>query len=104
MFELRPVEVDFFRTAPLRVVSAATLSAAPAAVFDALVEGAADMPQWFTAVRTAEYAAPGPVAVGSRRRIRLAGRASFHESVLAVEPPFRFAYRIDRTSVPGLSA
>ena len=105
MFELRPVETDFIRSAPLRVVSAATLSAAPHTVFQALVDGAAEMPQWYGAVRSVEYSAGAPpVAVGARRRIRLVGRAAFHETVLAVDTPSRFAYRIDRTTVPGLSA
>lgn len=105
MFELRPVDEDFHRTAPLRVVCAATLRAAPELVFDALVDGAADMPRWFSAVRSVEYGAGfPPVGAGTRRRIRLVGRTAFHETVLAVEAPSRFAYRIDRTTVPGLSA
>lgn len=115
MFELRPVEVDFFQTAPLRVVSAATLSATPAAVFEALVDRAAEMPRWFSAVRSVEYgggaygssgpgSGPGSVPVGTRRRVRLIDRSTFHETVLAVDAPHRFAYRIDRTTVPGLRA
>lgn len=105
MFSLRPVDVDFLQSAPLRLVSAATLRAAPDAVFHALVEGAAAMPEWFGAVRGVEYGAgASPVGVGTPRRVRLVGRSAFHETVLAVDAPSRFAYRIDRTTVPGLSA
>jgi len=104
MYTLRPVEIDFIATAPLRLVFATTLSASPNEVFDALAFDPEGMPGWCPAVSRAQYVEPGPFVVGSHRRLRLVGGVRFHETVLAADSPSRFAYRIDQTTAPGLSA
>ncbi|NDZ81431.1 SRPBCC family protein [Streptomyces sp. SID10853] len=94
---LRPVELDFVETAPLRLVFAAGVSAAPDAVYRALAEEVADWPSWFTAVTMAK-------ATDGGREVRLKGGTRFLETVLAADPAARYAYRVDETNTPGLRA
>ena len=95
---LRPVELDFAETAPLRLVFAAEVSASPDAVYEAL----ADVPgwtSWFDAVTAAT-----PTHQGAGREITLRGGVRFGETILATDPGERYAYRVDETNAPGLRA
>ncbi|MEU5591692.1 SRPBCC family protein [Streptomyces sp. NPDC020298] len=94
---LRPVGIDFTGTAPVRLVFAREMAAAPEAVFRALAEDVPGWQQWFSAVVSAR-----PTETG--RRIRLRGGTRFEESVLLAEPPEVYAYRVDVTNVPGARA
>lgn len=93
---LRSVTLDFAETAPLRLVFAAEMSAAPGAVYRALAEDVESWPRWFTAVTRAL-----PTEAGAGREIGLRGGAFFRETVVAAEPGERYAYRIDETNAPG---
>ncbi|WP_328540128.1 SRPBCC family protein [Streptomyces sp. NBC_00344] len=94
---LRPVGLDFVESAPLRLVFAAGVSAEPERVYRALAQETSAWPDWFGAVTLARPTAGG-------REVRLRGGARFQESVLAAEPPARYAYRADESSAPGLHA
>ncbi|MFI9001969.1 SRPBCC family protein [Streptomyces sp. NPDC053541] len=96
---LRPVELDFAESAPLRLVFSAELSAPPAAVYRSLAVELGSTPAWFTAV-----AAAAPTDGGAGRTVRLRGGIEFRETILASDPAARYAYRIDRTNAPGLTA
>ncbi|WP_274555216.1 SRPBCC family protein [Streptomyces spiramyceticus] len=96
---LRPVELDFVETAPLRLVFAAEVSAPPEAVYRALAEDVDAWPSWFGAVTLAR-----PTAGGAGREVRLKGGTRFQETILAAEPGERYAYRVDETNAPGLRA
>jgi hypothetical protein len=104
MFSTRQVDLDFLDTAPLRLRFAGTLTAPPAAVFDALAREVTTLPHWYGAVTSAEYGGTGPFGLGSRRRVKLLGGVTFHEEVIAWNDPDRYAYRMERTSVPGIHA
>jgi uncharacterized protein YndB with AHSA1/START domain len=104
MFDLRPEGLKFLETAPLKLVFAGTLKAAPEAVFYALAAEPQNWPRWYGAVTGNEYRGDGPHGVGSRRRVRLVGGVTFNETVLAWDSPSRYAYRIDRCTMPGLRA
>jgi hypothetical protein len=104
MYAMRPVDLDFLNTAPLRLTFANTLRATPDAVFAAIADDVAALPRWYGAVAAAEYGGPGPFGVGSKRRVKLVGGVSFHEQILAWDKPGRYAYRIERTTVPGIRA
>ncbi|WP_329113498.1 SRPBCC family protein [Streptomyces sp. NBC_01465] len=97
--QLRPVELDFVNTAPLRLVFAAEVSASADAVYQALAEEVETLPEWFTAVKLAR-----PTAGGAAREVRLKGGVHFQETILAKEPSTRYAYRVDSTNAPGLRA
>jgi uncharacterized protein YndB with AHSA1/START domain len=104
MFDLRPEGLKFLETAPLRLTFAETLKASPEAVFYALSAEPEGWPRWYGAVTSSTYAGAGPYGVGSRRRVRLVGGVTFHETVIAWDSPSRYAYRIDRCTMPGLRA
>lgn len=104
MYATRPVDLDFLNTAPIRLSFAGTLTAAPKAVFDAIANDVADLPRWYGAVADAEYGGTAPFGVGTKRRVRLVGGVAFHEQILAWDTPSRYAYGIERTSVPGIRA
>ncbi|WP_372406076.1 SRPBCC family protein [Streptomyces luteireticuli] len=100
---LRPVGADFAdgparAGAPLRMTFAARTAADPERVHRALAEDVAGWSRWFRAVTLAR---PVAGAGRSRREIRLVGGARFVETVMAVEAPCRYAYRVDVTNVPG---
>ncbi|MFD3533505.1 SRPBCC family protein [Streptomyces sp. NPDC058664] len=96
---LRPVELDFTASAPVRLVFTATLAAPPPAVYRSLAVEVGSLPSWFTAVTSAV-----PTGDGAGRTVRLRGGIAFEETVLASEPDVRYAYRVDATNAPGVSA
>ncbi|MGW1541628.1 SRPBCC family protein [Streptomyces sp. NPDC002309] len=96
---LRPVDVDFVRSAPVRLVFERQISACPESVFRALAEDVAGWPQWFSAVTTAR-----PTDGGAGREVRLRGGARFTETILVAKGPEVYAYRVDETNAPGVSA
>ncbi|WP_267243377.1 SRPBCC family protein [Streptomyces sp. PR69] len=93
---LRPVELDFLATAPVRLVFADEIAAAPDAVYRALADDVAGWPRWFTAVVAARS-----THQGAGREIRLKGGVVFGETILAAQPGARYAYRVDQTNAPG---
>ncbi|MES4909159.1 MULTISPECIES: SRPBCC family protein [unclassified Streptomyces] len=95
---LRPVGLDHVRTAPLRLVFVTEAGAPPEAVFKALAD-VENWPRWYRQVAGARSTDDG-----RGREIRLKGGTRFVETVMAAEPGERYAYRVDRTNVPGLRA
>ncbi|MFF5937967.1 SRPBCC family protein [Streptomyces sp. NPDC012508] len=96
---LRLVELDFVATAPVRLVFTAEVAAPPSAVFRSLAVELGSMPSWFRAVASA-----APTGGGTGRTVRLRGGVMFQETILAQDPDTRYAYRIDETNAPGVSA
>lgn len=94
---LRPVEIDFVETAPVRFAFTRDVAAAPDAVFRALAEDVPGWPAWFSAVSSARPTEGG-------REVRLRGGIRFEESVLVAKAPEVYAYRVDVTDTPGARA
>ncbi|MFE9438581.1 SRPBCC family protein [Streptomyces sp. NPDC006602] len=94
--QLRPVGVEFVETAPVRLVFAREVSAAPDAVFHALAEDVPGWADWFGAVTLARS-----FDEGARREIRLRGGTRFLETVLLAKEAEVYAYRVDETNAPG---
>ncbi|MFI5804755.1 SRPBCC family protein [Streptomyces sp. NPDC051561] len=95
--QLRGVGLDFAESAPVTLVFAAELTASPEDVYRALAEETEDWPRWFSAVTFAR-----PTAAG--REVHLKGNTKFMETVMAAEPPARYAYRVDVSTAPGVRA
>ncbi len=98
-FDFEPVELDFLEHAPRRWVAEAHVGAPRQAVWDAFLD-AQGWARWFPGVSEASY--PGgepPYGVGTRRAATIRGQ-HWEETVLACEPGVRWAYRIDRATVP----
>ncbi|MDV9177222.1 SRPBCC family protein [Streptomyces sp. W16] len=96
---LRPVGLDFVDTAPVRLVFAQEMSAAPDAVFHALNDDVPGWAEWFAAVTSARS-----LDDGTRRDIRLKGGGHFLETVIAAKEAEVYAYRVDDTNAPGARA
>ncbi|WP_171053201.1 SRPBCC family protein [Streptomyces marianii] len=96
---LRPVELDFAESAPVRLVFTEELRAGPQDVYRALAEDVENWPGWFTAVTSAR-----PTRDGRGREVRLRGGTRFRETIMSTEPGERYAYRIDETNAPGMRA
>ncbi|MFF7353826.1 MULTISPECIES: SRPBCC family protein [Streptomyces] len=94
---LRPVGVDFVETAPVRLVFAREIAAAPERVFRSLAEDLAGWSEWFPGVSSVRPA-------GSGREVRLRGGGRFEESVIVAAAPDLYAYRVDVTNLPGARA
>ncbi|MFG3662018.1 SRPBCC family protein [Streptomyces sp. NPDC047706] len=96
---LRPVDLGFVRSAPVRLVFARQIAASPESVFHALAEDVAGWPEWFSAVTLART-----TGEGAGREVRLRGGTRFAETVLVAKGPEVYAYRIDETNTPGARA
>ncbi|MFD3869872.1 SRPBCC family protein [Streptomyces sp. NPDC058623] len=96
---LRPVGLDFTETAPVRLVFVARAAAPPEAVYRALAQEVTGWPQWFGAVTLAR-----PTRDGAGREIGLVGGIRLQETVMAADPDRRYAYRVDETNAPVVSA
>ncbi|MFE7131775.1 SRPBCC family protein [Streptomyces sp. NPDC057638] len=96
---LRPVELDFLDSAPVRLVFTTTMRARPAAVYQALAEDVTAWGTWFPAVSWAR-----PTHGGAGREIKLRAGVRFGETILAADPAERYAYRVDTTNAPGVTA
>lgn len=94
---LRPVGTDFVETAPVCLVFAREIRAAPERVYRALAEDVPGWSAWFSAVTSAR-----PTELG--REVRLRGGTRFEETVLVAKEPEVYAYRVDATNAPGLRA
>ncbi|UNS95593.1 SRPBCC family protein [Streptomyces tubbatahanensis] len=97
--QLRSVGLDFADTAPLRLSFVADVAAPAETVYAALADDVTAWPCWFTAVTEVR-----PTRGGSGRAVRLKGGGFFDETIVAAHPSQRYAYRIDRTSAPGVRA
>ncbi|MGX5185084.1 SRPBCC family protein [Streptomyces avermitilis] len=96
---LRPVGLDFTQIAPVCLVFAREVAASPETVFRALAEDVAGWSEWFGAVTSAR-----PVEDGAGREVRLKGGPRFRETVVVAKPAEVYAYRVDETNAPGMSA
>ncbi|MZF88126.1 SRPBCC family protein [Streptomyces sp. SID5643] len=95
---LRPVELDFVTTAPVRHAFERDMAAVPEAVYGAL-EDVPGWAEWF-----AQVSAARPVGAGAGRDITLTGGIRFRETVIAAKGPELYAYRVDVTNLPGVRA
>lgn len=98
-FDLRPVELDFLKDAPLRVEVEVETPLARGEVWAAFTNPGT-WRDWWPRVREASYPdqAP-PYGVGTLRRADVGGEL-FEETILAWDVGARWTYRIDRCTAP----
>ena len=97
-FDLRPVELDFLDNAPRTYVVECDVALPRSEVWKAVI----DPPtwhEWFPGVRSASYLGDPPYGVGTVRVADVAGYR-MEETMLAWDEERRWAYRIDRATVP----
>ena len=98
-FELRSVGLEFLRTAPKVYVAECTIAAPPRAVWDAFTHPST-WRSWWPGVTSASYGnSPEPYGVGTFREARVSGQR-YQETIVAWDEERRFAYRIDRATIP----
>lgn len=97
MARFRPVDLDFVRTAPLRIVFETTVRADRARMFRAVGVDAAGWKDWYPGFSRGRY--DGEPGVGARRVIRYRG-VTFDETILAFDEPSRWTFRVDSATVP----
>ena len=96
--KLRPENLDFIAAAPKRWTFDAEVAAPQARVFDAISADPSTW-TWFPGLSSGGYEGEGPHGVGSKRHVSMTG-TTYRETMLAWDPPGRWAYRVDETSVP----
>ena len=104
MSDFESVELSFFENAP-QVVHHQTRVAAPRErVFAAVATDPAGWGRWFPGFSSdGRWETPPPQGVGSIRNVRSLG-VRFTETVLAWDENERWAFRIDKASVPMAKA
>lgn len=97
-FELRKVGLDFLESARMVYVVECDVDLPRMVVWEALVD-AFTWKAWFPGVRAASYRGSPPYGVGTIRVAEVRG-CHFEETMLAWDEGRRWAYRIDRATVP----
>lgn len=98
MYELRPEGLGFLTTAPVVHVFEGDVAAPPAVVF-AVVSDVTSWSRWFPGFRSGEYG-ESETRVGTPRRIRIGPGVRIEEHIVAWDEPNRYAWVVERTSVP----
>lgn len=102
MYELRDEGIGFLETAPVIHVFEGDVGGDPHAVFD-LVSDVGSWPRWFPGFRRGSHGDAEP-KVGTPREIEIFPRVRIEEHVAAWDRPHRYAYAVERTSVPMAKA
>lgn len=98
-FEMRAVGLDFLTTAPRVWATQCELAVPRADVFGAFAD-ASTWPRWFPGVTAASYPeATPPLGVGTRRAATVHGQR-YEERMLAWDEGTRWAYFIERCTLP----
>ncbi len=98
-YPMRPVDLDFLKTAGVVYTMECELRASRKAVWETYVD-ASTWHAWFPGVREARYREQeGPIGVGSIREASVSGQA-YEEQMVAWEEGRRWAYTLTRATFP----
>ena len=97
-FRFDPVELDFLERAPRRHIAEASVALPREVVWRAFTD-ASTWHEWWPGVRSAGYRGEPPFGVGTFREADVGGWL-MEETMLAWDEGRRWAYRIDRSTVP----
>ena len=105
MHGLSAVGLGFIDHAVVRHEVVGTLNMPVGQVFANLAEHPERWPSWFGIVRASWYEGGPPYGEGTVRFLRLRGGVAARERILVWDRPAGvFAYRVDETNAPGVSA
>jgi hypothetical protein len=102
MHRMRPVELEFLADAPIRLEFVEPVHASADAVFAAISADPSTW-SWFPGIDEGRYESAPPHGVGAIRFVRM-GEWEYRETMLAWDPPQRWAYRVDETTGPAFAA
>jgi hypothetical protein len=98
--DLRPVDLGFLESAPYRHVTTELVRRTPDAVFAAISEDPAGWGSWYPGFsHQGRYLTPPPHGVGSVREVTMLG-VRYREQILAWDTPHRWAFYVDRATLP----
>jgi polyketide cyclase/dehydrase/lipid transport protein len=99
---MRAVELEFLADAPIRLEFVEPVHAPVEAVFAAISADPSSW-SWFPGLDEGRYESAPPHGVGAIRYVRMA-EWEYRETMLAWEPPRRWAYRVDESTGPAFAA
>ena len=99
---MRSVELQFLVDAPIRLEFVEPVHASADAVFAAISADPSTW-SWFPGLDEGRYESAPPHGVGAKRYVRM-GEWEYRETMLAWEPPHRWAYRVDESTGPAFAA
>jgi hypothetical protein len=99
---MRSVELEFLADAPIRLEFVEPVHASADAVFAAISADPSTW-SWFPGLDEGRYESAPPHGVGAIRYVRM-GEWEYRETMLAWEPPRRWAYRVDESTGPAFAA
>ena len=92
VFECEPFDIDFFRTAPQRVIFERTLDAPASRIFE-IFEDPNSWPVWGgPGIQEVEWTTPKPFGVGTERTVFFLGGMEVYERFIAWEPGEEMAF------------
>jgi uncharacterized protein YndB with AHSA1/START domain len=98
--ECERVGLDFFDTAPCKVVVSETVAASPERLFEVFLDADA-WPRWAFPITKVEWTSPFPIDVGSTRTVHMRGGMVGWEEFIAWEPGVRMAFRFNQSVERG---
>jgi hypothetical protein len=101
--ECRKVDLDFFTSAPIRIVSEVELSCTPETLFRCF-EDADTWPEWVGVIEKVEWTSPRPFGVGTTRSVEMPGGMVAYEEFLAWYAPRHMAFRFNQFTQKFLRA
>lgn len=97
-YSCRPVDIDFFESAPLRFVHSVEIAASANRIF-AHFEDEHAWPRWWRGMREVLWTSPRPFGVGTTRTVRF-DAGSLAEYFFRWESGRRFSFYLTGQSVP----
>ncbi|MDX1735422.1 MAG: SRPBCC family protein [Halioglobus sp.] len=102
-YECEKVELDFFSSAPIRIVSSVDLPCTPERLFRCF-EDADAWAQWVGVIKRVEWTSPPPFSVGTTRSVAMPGGMVAYEEFLAWDAPRHMAFRFNQFTQQFLKA
>ncbi|MFN8052623.1 MAG: SRPBCC family protein [Acidimicrobiales bacterium] len=97
------VGLDYFATAPCRIVVRETIRATPEQIFDVFLD-ADSWSRWAFPIQAVEWTSPFPLEVGSTRTVFMTAGMTGWEEFIAWEPCTRMAFRFNQSVEGGPDA
>ena len=101
--ECRKIDLEFFTSAPIRIVSEVTLPCSPKSLFRCF-EDADAWSEWVSVIENVEWTSPKPFKVGITRSVEMPGGMIACEEFLAWDAPRHMAFRFNQFSQKFLKA
>jgi hypothetical protein len=95
---MRKEELDFLERAPKKWTFEEEVAAPQDEVFAAISADPSTW-TWFPGLSQGSYDSDPPHGVGTKRQVKMTG-TTYKETMLAWDPPSRWAYRVDESSAP----